>query len=309
MSPNPRLRPPCPIYIPSKGRAESRMTMKALDAMGVDYRVVIERQEWDAYAAHIPSRRLLVLDPAYQRDYDTCDDLGEDKGKGSGPARNFIWDHARAAGAERHWTLDDNIRGFYRLNRNSKVPASSPAIFTAMEDFSDRYTNVAMCGPNYFMFASRKQKARVFTANTRIYSCNLIRTTLPFRWRGRYNEDTDLSLRLLKAGFCTILFNAFLQYKMPTQTVKGGNTDTIYVGGTLAKSRMIVKLHPDVARLAWKFGRAHHQVDYAPFRANKLIRRPGLEIPAAADEYGMALVRNGDRNDHHRQAAQAHQAS
>ena len=105
-----------------------------------------------------------------------------------------------------------------------------------------------MSGPNYFMFASRKTAVPPFVTNTRIYSCNLIRNDVPFRWRGRYNEDTDLSLRMLKAGWCTIQFNAFLQFKMSTQTVKGGNTADFYaVEGTGAKSAMIVALHPDVS--------------------------------------------------------------
>jgi hypothetical protein len=148
-----------------------------------------------------------------------------------------------------------------------------------------------MAGPNYFMFASRKSKAAPFTANTRIYSCNLIRNDVPFRWRGRYNEDTDLSLRMLKAGFCTVLFNAFLQEKMQTQTLGGGNTAEFYAKeGTLPKSRMLVEMHPDVAKLAMRFGRAHHHVDYTPFRNNRLIRRPETEIASGPNEYGMRLV-------------------
>ena len=44
--------------------------------------------------------------------------------------------------------------------------------------------------------------------HSRIYSCNLIRTDIPYRWRGRYNEDTILSLDILRGGHCTLLFNA-----------------------------------------------------------------------------------------------------
>ena len=91
-----------------------------------------------------------------------------------------------------------------------------------MEDFCERYTNVAMAGPNYFMFAVRKSKdTPPFYLNTRIYSCNLIRNDYPRRWRGRYNEDTILSLDMLEDGWCTILFNAFLQYKMVTPVKQG----------------------------------------------------------------------------------------
>ena len=60
--------------------------------------------------------------------------------------------------------------------------------------------------------------------------------------------------------------------------------------GTLPKSQMLVRLHPDVARLTWKFGRWHHQVDYGPFRANKLVRAPEAEISEGPNNYGMRLV-------------------
>jgi len=285
------MNPQFPIYIPSKGRADSRITMSHLDAMGVDYRVIVEHQEFDEYAAVIDRSKLLVLDPAYQRDFDPCMDLMPGQSTGSGPARNFAWDHAAAAGAEFHWVVDDNIKGFFRLNHNLKVPVSDGTVFRCMEDFILRYRNVAMAGPNYFMFASRKSKMPPLVFNTRIYSCNLIRTDAPFRWRGRYNEDTDLSLRMLKANWCTILFNAFLQYKLPTQTVRGGNTDAFYAAeGTLPKSQMIARLHPDVAKVVWRFGRWHHFVDYRPFQKNKLLKRPSAQIADSVDDYGMRLV-------------------
>lgn len=282
--------PSFPIYIPSKGRADSRLTAKALDAAGVPYRLVVERQELDAYRAVVNPAKLLVLDPAYQRDYDTCDDLGDSKSKGPGAARNFIWDHAVAEGHAWHWVMDDNIRGFWRLHQNLKRPTRGGAVLRAMEQFVLRYTNVAMAGPNYYMFASRKSRQPPYITNTRIYSCNLIRNDVPFRWRGRYNEDTDLSLRMLKAGWCTVQFNAFLQWKMTTQTVKGGNHADFYDReGTLPKSRMQVQLHPDVSRLVWRFGRWHHHVDYSGFR-QPLLRRADVEVPPEPDEMGMRLV-------------------
>jgi hypothetical protein len=286
----PRHNPEFPVYIVSKGRWRSRHTVRALDAMAVPYRVVIEESELEAYASVIARDKLLVLDPEYRRRYDTCDELGADKSRGSGPARNFVWDHAAASGAKWHWIADDNIKSFHRLNHNLKVPVADGTIFACMEDFVARYANVAMAGPNYFMFASRKSVLQPFTLNTRIFSCNLIRNDLPFRWRARFNEDADLSLRLLKAGWCTILFNAFLQYKLPTMTVRGGNTDTIYKDGTFPKAKMLVGLHPDVTKLVWRFKRWHHHVDYSRFKNNHLVRRADVEAPAiGTDDYGMTL--------------------
>ena len=287
------MNPQFPIYIPSKGRAESRLTSRALDAMGVPYRIVIEEQEWPAYSAKVPENRLLILDRAYQRNYETCDSLGDTKSKGPGPARNFIWAHAIAEGHPWHWVMDDNIKDFRRLNGYAKIKVADGAIFGAMEDYCLRYDNVAMAGPDYTMFAYSADPSRVppLVMNTRIYSCNLIRNDVPLRWRGRYNEDTILSLDMLKAGWCTILFKAFLQGKVRTQTLKGGNTEEFYAKeGTFAKSKMQAQVHPDVSRIVNKFGRVHHYVDYRPFKKNRLILRDDIVIPEGINNYGMRLA-------------------
>jgi hypothetical protein len=287
------VNPEYPIYIVSKGRWESRLTSKSLEEMRVPYHIVVEEQEYRQYAAVIDRKKILVLDQGYQERYDTCDGLDGTKGRGPGPARNFAWDHSVQSGAERHWVMDDNIRCFYRLNRNRKIRVGDGTTLRLMELFVDRYENVVMAGPNYEPLVTRKEKmSNPFVLNTRIYSCNLIRNDIPFRWRGRYNEDTDLSLRILKAGYCTVQFNAFLQKKIATQLMSGGNTDEFYAKeGTFPKSEMLYRLHPDVTRIVWRFHRCHHLVDYSRFKKNRLIRKPGVEIPSGVNDFGMRIVK------------------
>jgi hypothetical protein len=286
-------KPKFPLYIPSKGRADTRLTAKALEEMGVFYQLVIEEQEYDQYAAVVDKKKLLILDKKYQIDYDPCDELGNTKSKGPGPARNFIWEHSIKQGHKWHWVMDDNIKLFRRYNKNQRIKCYDGTPFKVMEDFVLRYKNVAMAGPNYVMFVTDRDADHYppFTVNTRIYSCNLIRNDVPFRWRGRYNEDTDLSLRMLKAGWCTIQFNAFLQDKINTQVLKGGNTKEFYEKeGTLPKSKMQLKLHPDVSRVVKKFGRWHHYVNYNKFkRENKLILKDNIQIKKGINEYGLKL--------------------
>ena len=285
------MKPKHPIYIVSKGRWEKTLTADALDRMGAEYRVVVEEQEFDNYASSVDVHRLVVLPQSYLNSYVTCDELGDVKSKGPGAARNFAWDHSLSLGATRHWVLDDNIDGFHRLNRNMKIKCETPAIFRAAEDFVERYTNVPIAGFNYSMFAKRKDTPPPFVLNTRIYSCLLIENALKHRWEGRYNEDTHLSLRALKDGMCTVQFNAFLQNKVRTQSMGGGNTEAFYASeGTMPKSQMLEELHPDVARVVWKFDRWHHFVDYNRFKKNRLVKRDGLVIPEGTNEYGMRLV-------------------
>jgi len=211
------MNPKYPVYIISKGRASTRKTSRALEKLNVPYSIVIEPQEFDEYAAVIDPAKILVL---------PFSNLGQ----GSIPARNFVWDHAQETGAKRHWILDDNISGFYRLNNNLKTPIADGTIFRCAEDLVDRYRNVPKAGFNYWMFAPRKSIVPPLYLNTRVYSCILLENSAPYRWRGRYNEDTDLSLRILKDGHCTILFNAFLADKEQTMTMKGGNSDELYQG-------------------------------------------------------------------------------
>jgi len=47
------MNPKYPVYIISKGRWESRLTSKALEAIRVPYRIVVEPQEFKQYAAVI----------------------------------------------------------------------------------------------------------------------------------------------------------------------------------------------------------------------------------------------------------------
>jgi hypothetical protein len=295
-----------PIYIPTKGRHGSMLTSKALTQMRVRHLLVVEPQQVDDYTKAIEQWNLLAellpLDLTYKARYELCDEHGLSKSTGPGPARNFAWDHALSQGHAWHWVMDDNIRSFRRQNHNERVKVTSSGYFAAMEHFAVRYANLAMCGPHYQMFAKSRVAWAPLKLNTRVYSCNLIRNDVPFRWRGRYNEDTILSLDMLKAGWCTVQFLALLQEKMPTQTLKGGNTAEFYEvegtlrpgsrytdTGTLAKSQMQVHEHPDCSRLSWRFGRWHHHVDYSGF-VQQLKLRAGVELDDAPNEFGMLLM-------------------
>lgn len=271
------MNPRYPIYIISKGRWHSRLTAKSLDRMGVPYKIVVEPQEYEKYAEVIDPSKILTLPFS-------------EHGLGSIPARNWVWKHSIEAGYARHWILDDNIEDFNRLNRNLKLRVRTGAMFSAAEDFVERYTNVALAGFNYYSFCKATDKVPAFVFNTRIYSCILIKNDIDYRWRGRYNEDTDLSIRVLKDGLCTILFNAFLCGKVTTMRMKGGNTDDLYKDdGRKKMAESLEQQHPDIVKVVWKFNRWHHQVDYRSFRGNKLIKKD-IEIPEGVNNYGMKII-------------------
>ena len=289
------LNPKYPIYIISKGRADTRLTSKTLEELNVPYRIVIEESEFDDYAAVINSKKILTLPPGFRENPKWALPDVEGRIGGSIPARNFVWDHSTKEGHERHWIMDDNMRYFYRLNRNKKRPVTTGAIIRAAEDFTDRYTNVKQSGLNYAFFCPSDLKRPPYYLNTRVYSCILNSNDLDIRWRGKYNEDTDLSLRIMKEGHCTMLYNFALCGKAATHTMKGGNTEEVYNVGKeedfdnrMEFAQSLVNQHPDVVKVTQKWGRNHHQVDYSGF-IQKPIKKEGLNIPKGNNEYGLKL--------------------
>lgn len=267
---NPRF----PVYIISKGRSDRCKTSKLFDRLGIDYTVVVEQQEYELYRKTIKGK-VVSLPQKYKEDYDTFWHDGDTR-TGPGAARNFCWDDSIKNGYGWHWVCDDNIESIERFNNNLKIPCTNGKPLYCMEDFVLRFKNIAIAGPQYSIFQPATERRSPLRFNTRIYSFLLIRNDIPYRWRGRYNEDTDLCLRALKDGWVTCEFNCFLQGKRATQTVKGGNNAEFYEKeGTYNKSKMLVDMHPDVTRMVYRWNRWHHLVDYSVFK----------QLPVYRDDY------------------------
>lgn len=153
-----KIQPRYPVYIPSKGRADCCAAARFLRRDGVPFFLVIEAQERDLYAAEFGSDCLLVL---------PFSDAGSVI-----PARNWIKAHATARGAERHWQFDDNIRMIRRrAAEGRRIPVESGVALAAVEDWTDRYENVAITGLDYQMFMPPHTRSAPFTLNCRVYSC------------------------------------------------------------------------------------------------------------------------------------------
>ena len=115
------------------------------------------------------------------------------------------------------------------------------------------------------------------------------------------NEDTDLSLRVLKDGDCTLLFRALQMDKHETthaasaKPMKGGNTDNVYGSDDhrRAFAESLRDQHPDCVSVVWKFNRWHHQVDYSAFSRNAPVLRPEVVVTDEPDDHDMTLVNCG----------------
>jgi hypothetical protein len=286
------ILPRYPVYILSKDRYqyERAQTARALTRDGVPFILAVESTQVDEYRALC--RQLEV-------DESCVHDIGfADLGLGCSSVRNWITDHARANGWERQWQLDDNSRGFYRLYRRERIPCRAGLALRICEDFTDRYENVGLSGLNYLMFGTNQTKP--FTVNQHVYSCTLVNTAIDCRWRGPYNEDTDMCLQVLARGWCTILLNAFLVWKSQAfvgvnasqRNVAGGMSDLYQADGRLKMARSLERRWPGVVTTKRRYQRPQHVIAQQWRRFDTpLRRRPEVDLAAlpAVDEYGMTL--------------------
>jgi len=180
-----------PIYIPSKGRAAVCSTPGLLDDGGCCYRLVVEPQDRDAYAERFGAENILVL---------PIDDPGH-----VAFARNWIAQHARDAGCTRHWQIDDDLKSFSRWNRGKQTKIDAGEALSIMEQFTDRYSNIAISGPSQTVWGFTKTTP--FNLNALCAGVLLIAATDQFSFR-YVNEDIDYCIQVLAAGYCTVQFNA-----------------------------------------------------------------------------------------------------
>lgn len=270
-------KPVYPIYIISKGRHDVCYTANCLLKYNVDFHLVIEPQEFELYNRYYDENIIDIL---------PFSNLGQ----GGIPARNWVKDNATELGYKRHWILDDNIRKFYRRYKDKRIECDPNYAFVSAEIFTERYTNIAIAGLNYACFSIGQCAIPPFYLNHRVYSCLLILNELKQRWRGRYNEDTDLCLQVLSDSWCTVLINVFLIGKTATMKMKGGNSDELYKdNGRLKMAQSLIRMWPGVVKMTRRWGRLQHVVDWSIF-TTKLIKRDDVIINAKVDELGMDFV-------------------
>jgi hypothetical protein len=251
-------KPKHPIYIVSKSRYYNPLTAKSFEAEGIDYLIAVEPQEAEDYANALGRNRLLILPFS-------------NLGLGSYPARNYCWEHAKAAGHERHWLFDDNIKGLSKWT-NGKKPRCEKRVLEGLQ-FVEKHaeqTNVDITGFEYRYFVPCVPK-KPFKRNCHVYSAMLIKNEIPYRWRLKYNEDVDLCLQVLHNGGTTSSCVYYMANKVETSAkMKGGNQDELYKGNDpkkkLLKAKMLESVWPQYAKTVIRFNRYHHFVDWKVFK-------------------------------------------
>jgi hypothetical protein len=252
-------KPYYPVYIISKGRYDVTLTASNFENAGIDYFIAVEPQEYNLYSKKINKNRIIKLPFS-------------NLGLGSYPARNYCWEHAKQNNYKYHWLFDDNIQYWVKwVNGKRKKWDDIKSALIYVEKNADK-TNVDISGfeePNFVVKAPKKP----FKYNCHVYSAMLIKNSLPYRWRLKYNEDVDLCLQVLHNGGTTSSCIYYMADKISTaQKMKGGNQTELYQGNApkknLLKAKMLEAVWPQYVKTVIRFKRHHHLINWKIFKKN-----------------------------------------
>jgi hypothetical protein len=245
-----------PIYIVSKGRFKNPLTAKYFASCSIDYLIAVEPQEYEDYCKILGSKYVLKLP-------------FKNLGFGSFPARNYCWEDAKQKGFNYYWCFDDNISCFDKWIDGKKQKYKNGIDAIKYVEIFATINKHDISGFEYRYFVAKPPKMP-FKFNTHVYSAMLIKTSLPYRWRLKYNEDIDLCLNVLHHGGKTSSCIYYMIRKTSTVAkMKGGNQDELYKNNDkkklLLKAKMIERVWPQYAKTVIRFGRYHHLIDWKQF--------------------------------------------
>jgi hypothetical protein len=228
---------------------------------------VVEAAEEEAYKAGNPDCKVIVWPQRLMDEYEKTPEL--DPHPTTGAAHNYAWEHSREMGYTHHWIMDDNIRYFLIRKDGRRAKVGNAKALKFNEDFIQKYENLA----GVALAMSPFMQGKTFALNTRLYCAVLYRNDLHkygIKWRRGLNDDTIVSLDILKTGYwCTAENRAVGIMKIGTSRkgrLAGGMTDFYAQGGFIKKSAELVRIHPDCAKTVVKFNRVHHTVDFSQFK-------------------------------------------
>tara|TARA_R110000744_G_scaffold107013_8_gene203448 strand:- start:569 stop:1315 length:747 start_codon:yes stop_codon:yes gene_type:complete len=221
------------IYIPSKGRADICTTPALFD----DCILVVEPQDAKSYQEL--HANVIVM---------------EENDMGIAYARNWIKQYSIAQNEDYHWQIDDNIKSFKWRETDKNLPVPAINNLKQVETYVDQYDNIGAAGLKHALFAWTEKNEIDY--NKQVYTCVLFNNNTNIWWKDGLIEDTDYSLQLLDAGYCTVIFNRLVMDKATTMSMKGGNTEISYGGDNRRiRAEGLQKAWPGVFKLSEQYGR------------------------------------------------------
>lgn len=201
-----------PVYVPSKGRAETASTPRHVDCT-----LVVEPQDADAYQARFA--RVLVL---------------PENNQGLAYVRNYILSLNTAP----FWMIDDDVTGFYQRVGTRMVRVESVTALETAERLLTSVPHVAQGALEYqqFAWATKRDYALngycdvcvyinpAYARNVAAYVASLVP-----------KEDRDFTLQLLSAGYRTMRVQCFA-FSAPKNGSNEGGLKPVYDNASIERA-------------------------------------------------------------------------
>ncbi len=280
------------VFILTHGRADNVVTAHALKRGGYTGKTYFiiddEDEQGDEYRKRYGKENVIVFDKtkAYENT-DTMDNFNQHRAIVY--ARNESFRIAKELGLNYFLMLDDDFREFdLRYEDEDKLKAKicleHDRLFNDMIKFLDESgaATVALCqggdfvggleGGNFSKGLLRKAMNSFFC-----------RADKPLEFRGTMNEDVVTYTTLSSRGLLFFSVANTCVIQLPSQSLKGGMSDSYLETGTYVKSFYAVMSMPSCVKVQvmhTKHMRIHHRVDWercAPKILNEKWRKGGAD--------------------------------
>jgi hypothetical protein len=253
------------IYIPSKGRAFSALTCRALDAACLSYFVVTTPEEAPEYAASYQGK---VLALQYE-------------GMRIGQVRNLILDDAVARGYEWIWMLDDDIRYLVHATASGKERCTFSVLAAIEQQLrACPVTQAGLC-PNPHAIRAGETLSWNGVIN-QMMAFSLPRLgTVRFDETLFFCEDVDMTIKLLLDGHLNVRTRSYgygIHYNGPSGApYAGGLQETYKTHALLDSMRVMVERYPGIVSLGEiSDGTKTLHITWATFRTT--VPRMGVRL-------------------------------
>lgn len=241
-----------PIYILSKGRADSCNTAKLLDHAGVPYTVVVEPQETADYADVIDPEKLLSL---------------PDNNQGIAYVRNFILKQNRGRW---FWMLDDDISGFYVRGNKRVDRIDAQTALSESQRIIQSLKGVVQGGLEYQQLAWSTTKQ--YALNSYCDVCVLINGGAvgftKYRDEIALKVDRDFTLQLLSSGKRTARVQIYA-FAAPENGSNAGGLQATYQTGIREREAVnqLAAMYPGIVKpVIKKNGRYDAKINWRHFK-------------------------------------------
>ena len=272
------------VFIMTHGRANNVKTFHSLRKHGYSGKIYIvidtDDEQSEKYIENFGKENVLIFDKKIKESKMDTGDIGGSM-KCVVFARNKCFEFARELGLDYFIEADDDYTSFnVRKEKNGKLKSIAiknlDSIFDAMFSFLDDSGALAVAPAQAgdYIGGAKTNGGTIWKYRVKRKCMNLFfcKTSNPFQFSGRINEDVTTYSRLGQIGKLFFTVADWMLIQEQTQKQSGGMTETYLDGGTFLKSFYSVVFSPSCVSIQMMGGhrkgtvgheRIHHRVDWS----------------------------------------------